>query len=152
MFGRPKTEDSTPRPDNKSAETIIGHSVRVEGNFRGNGDVIVEGEIKGSLKTKKNLQIGKQAQVKAGVEAVNAYVAGQVIGNIKVQEKLELAASATVVGDISARTLSVAPGAQLNGQIKMESVEVKTTEPTPALPTLNDKASQSKKKPPVKKR
>jgi len=33
-------------------DTIIGPTVNVEGNFAGEGNIIIEGEVKGSIKTK----------------------------------------------------------------------------------------------------
>jgi len=101
-------------------ETIIGHSVRVEGNFRGDGNVVIEGEVKGSIKTKKDVKVGERAKIKASIDATNAYVAGMVQGNIKVKEKLELAPSAHVTGDIAAKILQINSGAKINGLIKME--------------------------------
>ena len=35
----------------KDAETIIGASIKVKGNFQGQGNIIIEGSLEGSLKT-----------------------------------------------------------------------------------------------------
>jgi len=116
-------QDDTSKPSSNNShepETIIGHSVRVEGNFKGDGNVVIEGEVKGSVKTKKEVRVGERAKIKASVDATNAYIAGLVQGNIKVKEKLELAPSAQVTGDVSAKILQINSGAKINGQIKME--------------------------------
>ena len=102
------------------SETIIGPSVVVEGNFKGDGNVIIEGEVRGGIKTKQDVRVGIQATVKASIDSTNAVVAGEVIGNIKVKEKLELLASAKVSGDVIAKELKIEPGAKVNGSIKME--------------------------------
>lgn len=105
--------------DFKSPETVIGSSVEVEGNFVGQGDVIVEGSVKGSLKTKGNLKVGSGAKIKAEVEAVNAFVAGEIKGNVKARERLELTESAKIFGNVETKVLSVKPGAVLNGKCQM---------------------------------
>ncbi|MCX6785237.1 MAG: polymer-forming cytoskeletal protein [Candidatus Komeilibacteria bacterium] len=101
------------------AETIIGPSVKVEGDFIGDGDVIVEGIVLGNLKTKNHLRVGKEAKIQAEVECSNAFIAGEIIGNITVAGEIELTADARVKGDITASLLSVEKGAQINGRISM---------------------------------
>jgi cytoskeletal protein CcmA (bactofilin family) len=105
--------------DFKDVETIIGSTVKIEGDFKGEGDIIVEGIVEGTLKTRRNLKVGEAAKIKAGVEASNAYVAGEILGDLKIAESLELTPSAKVTGDVEAKILTVATGAQINGQIKM---------------------------------
>jgi len=107
----------------KEAETIIGPSVRVQGDFVGQGNVIVEGVVKGSVKTKGDLKVGEQAKINASISANNAIISGEIKGNIDVQGDLELTAQAKVFGDINAKTINIARGAILNGNCKMGGVE-----------------------------
>ena len=106
-------------PSFKEVETIIGPSVKVEGNFIGSGDVIVEGTVSGLLKTAKNLKVGEQAKIKADVEAENVFTSGEIRGNLKVRGKLEMKASAKIYGNVETNVLSVEPGAILNGKCMM---------------------------------
>lgn len=108
-------KDSTPVQSNE--ETVIGPSVTVEGDFGGEGNIRVEGMVKGSIKTKQNLQIASTAKIHATIEAQNASIAGEVKGNIRIKEALEVLATARITGDIEARTITVASGAMLNGKI-----------------------------------
>ncbi|OGF28282.1 hypothetical protein A2477_02375 [Candidatus Falkowbacteria bacterium RIFOXYC2_FULL_47_12] len=102
-----------------NAETIIGPSVKVEGNFVGQGNIVVEGIVKGSVKTNGNLSIGGKAKITAAVEAANAIISGEVRGNVTVSGDLELTESARITGDVAAKTLSIARGAALNGNCTM---------------------------------
>lgn len=104
---------------NQNTETIIGLSVKVEGDFIGEGNVVVEGIVIGNLKTKNNLQVGEQAKIQAKVEAENAQIAGEITGNISVSQFLDIKASAKINGDVSAAVLAIEKGAKINGRISM---------------------------------
>jgi cytoskeletal protein CcmA (bactofilin family) len=122
MFGG-KDEENGYLESAKSSgkpETVIGPSVRVDGNLRGDGDIVVEGEVKGSIKTKQQLRVGPGAKVKASIDAGSAQIAGQVSGNMKIKSELKASSSAQIHGDIEVKVLEVAAGASLNGHIKME--------------------------------
>ncbi len=103
----------------REVETIIGPSVKVEGNFVGQGNVVVEGSMQGTLKTQHNLHIGKDAKIKADIQAANLYVAGEIRGNIRVAEKTELSATARIFGNLETKVLSVETGATLHGKCVM---------------------------------
>ncbi len=114
MFGKNQAVVSS-----KNIETIIGPSVKVEGDFRGEGDLIIEGMLVGNLNTKNNLKIGQGAVVEAAVKANNAFIAGKVKGNVTIKGKLDLTSSAVVVGDIKAALISIESGAIVQGNISM---------------------------------
>ena len=119
------------RDDHQADDTIIGSTIKIEGDLVSNGNIVVEGEVVGSLKTEKHLRIGQNAKVKADVKASEALISGNVDGNITVDGKLELTESARVTGDIKSKVLIIQPGALLNGNCTMEGgvnlVEKKTT-------------------------
>jgi len=100
-------------------ETIIAQGVRVEGDFHSSGDVMIDGEVTGSVQTAGALTIGQSARIHANVEARTANVAGEVKGNIIAHEHLELLATSVVQGDIQTADLSIASGAQVNGKLTM---------------------------------
>ncbi len=116
MFHR--TESRAPHTVSGN-ETIIAQGVRVEGDFTSEGDVIIEGEVTGSVKTAQHLRVGQAAKIQAEVSASDAVVAGEVRGNLTVAGKLELLETSQVHGDIQADVLSVSPGAKINGRVTM---------------------------------
>ena len=101
-------------------ETIIAQGVRVEGDFHSQGDVVIDGEVSGSVQTQSALRIGETAKIHADVRAANAIIAGEVQGNIFIEETLELLSTSRVKGDIVTANISVALGAQVNGHIGMD--------------------------------
>ncbi|MBP9802048.1 polymer-forming cytoskeletal protein [Patescibacteria group bacterium] len=121
----------------KNIETIIGPSVKVEGDFRGEGDLIIEGILIGNLQTKNNLKIGQNAIVEAEIKANNAFISGKIKGNITVKGKLEITSTAIILGDIKAQIISIESGALLKGKLEMpvgnlKSEDLKTKDNTQA--------------------
>ena len=100
-------------------DTIIAQGVKVEGEFVSQGNVVVEGEVHGTLHTERELRVGEAARIVANVVAENAVVSGEVQGNMKVNERLELTPTGRISGDIEAKVISIAPGAVLNGRCSM---------------------------------
>ncbi len=101
-------------------ETIIAHGVRVEGEFVSQGNVVIEGDVQGSIQTAGDLRIGEEAKITADVTAANAVVAGEVRGNMHISGKLELLPSSKIIGDVTADVLSIGAGAQVNGRVTMD--------------------------------
>ena len=101
----------------KDAETIIGASIKVKGNFQGQGNIVIEGALEGSLKTNANVFIGEKAKVVANVESKDAIINGELKGNIKTRGYLALGSSAKIFGDIQYGELSIEKGAVINGQL-----------------------------------
>ena len=118
MFGK-----NQPVVSSKNVETIIGPSVKVEGDFKGEGDLVIEGILVGNLNTKNNLKIGQGAVVEATVRANNAFIAGKVRGNVTIKGKLDITSSAVIIGDIKASILSIEAGAIIQGNVSMSATE-----------------------------
>ena len=112
----------------KDAETIIGASIKVKGNFQGQGDIIIEGMLEGSLKTDANIFIGDQAKVIANIEAHDTIIAGEVRGNIKAKNYLAISGTAKIFGDVQYGEISVEKGAVINGQLLAATEEGKRAE------------------------
>lgn len=123
-----------PMQNQKTIETIIGPSVKVQGDFKGEGDLVIEGILLGSLETKNNLKIGANAIVEAGIKANNAFISGKVKGNITVKGKLEITGTAVILGDIRAQILSIESGALLKGNIKMPVEKISAQDELPPEP------------------
>lgn len=108
---------------NSSEETIIAQGVRVEGDFVSQGDVYVEGEVNGNVKSSGDLRLGSHSMIQADVTANNAVVSGQVQGNVHINGRLDLLETAVVSGDIECEVLTIAAGAVMNGRVSMQSAK-----------------------------
>ncbi len=97
--------------------TMIARGVTLEGNFKGDGDVVVEGRVKGSIQTTGVLTVGPEAVIEAEVQVGEASVAGTIQGNITVKNRLELRSTAKLTGDVTAQVLAMEAGACLQGKL-----------------------------------
>lgn len=114
-----KQNNSQHKISSKKVETIIGPAIKVKGNFHGQGNTVVEGELEGSLKTDADVFVGDNARILANIEAKTARIGGKVSGDIKIKGHLEIVASANIEGNIECESLSVESGSVINGKFKM---------------------------------
>jgi len=163
LFGAPQTDmgkespntlskpNPTPPPVIKNPPaTIIAAGVRLEGDFKSQGDVQIEGEVIGTVETNAMLSVGSAAKVKAGVKAANASIAGEVTGNINVANALELKSTAKITGEISCSSIVVESGASLNGQVKCGPDTSKTAVKDDPAQTKNEPMAVKASSPEVK--
>jgi len=112
----------------KDAETVIGASIKVKGNFQGQGNIIIEGVLEGSLKTDSNIFVGDKAKITANIEASDVIITGEVRGNIKAKNYLAIGDTAKIFGDVQYGEISVERGAIINGQLSSINEDNKHTE------------------------
>ena len=102
-----------------SATSIIGAGTTITGNVQSNGDIRVDGTIKGNLIAKAKILIGAEGVIEGDIDGNQADVLGKVTGKIKVADLLYLHGQAVVDGDIYAGKLQIEPTASFNGQCHM---------------------------------
>ena len=100
----------------EDTETIIGAGVKVEGTFVAAGNVVVKGQITGSVETESDLFLKPGGLIEADIKAQNISVGGIVKGNLEVANKIEMASTANVAGDVNCQILSMEEGATLSGR------------------------------------
>ncbi len=102
-----------------NASTMIGAGTTITGDLESNGDIRIDGILKGSLKGKAKIIVGSDGVVEGNIEGLQADIMGHVTGTIKVQELLYLHGKTEVNGDIYAGKLQVEPTAVFNGNCHM---------------------------------
>lgn len=102
-------------------QTIIGPAINVKGDFKGEGDVIIEGTLEGTLKTDGSLHVGKKAIITASIKAHDAIISGEVNGDITIKGHIDLSSSAKITGDINCASISMEKGASFNGKCVMKN-------------------------------
>lgn len=100
-----------------SNDTIIGPTVNVEGDLVSDGNVHIEGNVKGTVKSSNMVNIAPGAKITASVHAKNARIAGSVTGDVTITENMEILSTAVIKGNINANTISIERGAVVNGNV-----------------------------------
>ncbi len=98
---------------------FFGKGVTFKGTLTYDGTVRVDGKIEGEIVTTGILIVGETGQIDADVTAASIICSGTIIGTLRVHKTVRLLASAVVMGDVYAPSLTMEPGARLNGQCNM---------------------------------
>ncbi|HVY68082.1 MAG TPA: polymer-forming cytoskeletal protein [Patescibacteria group bacterium] len=104
---------------NGAAETVVGPSVKIQGDLNSEGNIKIEGQVSGKVKTSQSVFVIPGAKITADVLAGNAMVGGEIQGNLKIAGHLILQSTAKIAGDISCSVLRVEDGAQFTGKCSM---------------------------------
>jgi len=109
---------------NAAAETVVGPSVKIQGDLNSEGNIRIEGSVAGKIKTTQSVHVGEAAKIAADIHAGNAIIAGDIQGNLKIEGNLILQSTARIAGDISCVVLRVEDGAQFSGKCSMQGATV----------------------------
>lgn len=102
---------------------LISNGTEITGDVVSNGDIRIDGSLKGNLNTKGKVVIGTTGKVNGEVICKNSEVSGLVEGKITVSQLLNLKASSKILGDIATSKLSIEPGAKFSGSCKMSDTD-----------------------------
>lgn len=125
MFGKSEEKNIN------NAESIIGPSVTVKGDFNSKGDVIIEGNLQGKINSNGRVVIGPNAKIKADTKAESADVSGKIEGNLVLKGELIIKSGAKINGDVKCSSISIEEGGILNGKCDMLTDESETKEEKP---------------------
>jgi cytoskeletal protein CcmA (bactofilin family) len=106
------------------AETVVGPSVKIQGDLISEGNIKIEGQVSGKVKTSQSVFVIPGAKIAADVLAGNAVVGGEIQGNLKIGGHLILQSTAKILGDIACQVLRVEDGAQFSGKCAMNTGEM----------------------------
>jgi cytoskeletal protein CcmA (bactofilin family) len=97
----------------------------IKGEIRAREELLVDGEVEGTLESQSAVTVGPNGKVKANIKAREVVVYGSVRGNVEVAEKIAIRDQGSVVGDIKAAGISIDDGAYFKGSIDIVRPEPK---------------------------
>ena len=122
MDKRREQEDKS----SESGSTIIGPSISIKGEITGEGDLMVQGQVEGTIDFKNNnVTIDSTGRIKADINARIITIEGEVEGNLLGEKKIVLRPSGRVRGDMRAPAINLEEGAKFKGNIDMEAWDEK---------------------------
>jgi cytoskeletal protein CcmA (bactofilin family) len=99
--------------------TFVAENMRIVGNLHGNGPVVVCGRIEGDGEIAGGVQIAAGARWQGNLHAEHAIVAGHIEGDLIIDDKLEVGFSAVIKGRLRARSIAIARGAIIEGEMQV---------------------------------
>ncbi len=91
----------------------------IEGNINSDGDVRIEGVVKGNIDVKGRVIIGNTGEITGDIKCAFCDISGSVTGKLNISDSLTLKASANYTGEISTKKITIEPGAVFNGSCSM---------------------------------
>ncbi len=121
------TAPQPPRPANptaarasdRSAPSVIGHDLSITGNMISKGEIQIDGEIQGDVKS-NHVIVGEKALITGSIAADEIVIRGKVMGSIRGKRVL-LQTSSHVEGDIFHQALAIEQGAFFEGKSRRSS-------------------------------
>jgi cytoskeletal protein CcmA (bactofilin family) len=112
-------------PEAPRGMALIGKSLLVKGQVFGREDLVIDGELEGTLELQEHrLTIGPNGKVQASIKAREVVIIGTVHGNIEASEKIDIRKDAKLVGDIRTTRIVIEDGAFFKGSIDIQKPEV----------------------------
>lgn len=112
--------------------SVLGPSLRFKGDLVADEDLVVQGQIEGSILHTRSLTIGAQGRMGGDIKARRITVEGTVDGDLYALDSVVLRAGAVVRGNVFANKVSVAEGAKFSGRIDMDNA--------PTVPVVTGRA------------
>ncbi len=103
---------------------LIGTGTTISGEINATGDIRIDGNVSGNIKTKGKLVVGNTGEVEGEILCQNADISGKVNAKMEVKELLTLKASAHYNGEITVSQLAIEPGAIFSGSCNMEKPSI----------------------------
>ena len=116
-----KSKSESPESNVPASASMIGAGTTLKGDITSNGDLRIDGTLKGNIIGSAKVIIGANGLVEGDISGAQADIMGKVVGSIRVKELLQLKNGSHVDGNISAGKLQVEPSATFNGQCQMSN-------------------------------
>ena len=125
---KPEPTVSTPPPpaspsngtaSGRQAGGVLSAGVSIKGSVRFSSDLVIDGQVEGTIDSGGRLTIGKNAHITGEIRTGSVTVYGTVDGNVTAVERCELHSGCTLRGDIEAPRLVVDEEATFLGSAKI---------------------------------
>ncbi len=101
--------------------------MHIKGEIRSDEELLVDGEVEGTVESRSLLTIGANGKLKANVKAREVIIFGAVRGNIEATDKLAIRDQGQLIGDIKTAGISIDDGAYFKGSIDIVRPEPKSS-------------------------
>ena len=107
--------------DSNNYQNIIAKTTQITGDFNSTGNIRIDGELTGNIKSSGKVVVGKDGKIDGTLECENARFEGSFKGEMKISGTLTLKSTAVIEGTVFTEKLAVEPGAVFNVTCTMKS-------------------------------
>lgn len=111
--------EQTVKTNGSTSASIIAAGTEITGNIICDGDIRIDGTLKGNVNSGSKVILGSDGKVNGDIEAKQADIMGTVSGKLIIADLLNLKGKAQIDGDIYTGQLQVEPTASFNGSCHM---------------------------------
>lgn len=119
MFNAKNTPTTRSNAADGGSVNIIGSGTSIVGDVESGGDIRIDGNLKGTVRTRGKLVVGPTGNIEGEVHCQNADISGIVKGNVNVVDLLTLKGTAKLSGELTTGKLAIEPGADFSGSCSM---------------------------------
>jgi cytoskeletal protein CcmA (bactofilin family) len=105
-------------------DTLIGAKTEIKGDISFAGGLRIDGKIKGNVTAtgegNSTLVLSEHAVIQGNVTVPHIISNGQIKGDVRASERVELQVKAEIEGDVFYKTIEMAQGAIINGNLTRE--------------------------------
>ena len=98
----------------------IGPGISVNGRISGEDELIVFGNVEGTIALESTLTVEESGNVVADVQVDSVVIRGEVNGEVVARQAIELVEGSLVTGNLKAPRIIIEEGAQFQGNIDMD--------------------------------
>jgi cytoskeletal protein CcmA (bactofilin family) len=100
--------------------SVLGPTLRFKGELHADEELLIRGQIEGSITHTQRLTVCAEGIVKANVRAQIIVVEGTVEGDLQAEKAVHVKETARLKGNIHSPSVSIVDGAQFNGSVVMD--------------------------------
>lgn len=100
--------------------SILPPTLRFKGELSADEDLLIQGQIEGTIKHTQRVTVGMEGKVKASISAQVIKVEGSVEGDLHADRSVYVEDSGNLRGNIHAPSVCLVEGSKFNGSIDMD--------------------------------
>lgn len=109
--------------------SILPASLKFKGELTADEDLLIQGQIEGTIKHTQRVTVGKSGKVKANITAQVIKIEGTVWGELHAERSVSVEGSGNLRGNIHAPSVCLVEGARFNGAVDMEVKKAQAVQP-----------------------
>jgi cytoskeletal protein CcmA (bactofilin family) len=114
-----RSPDRTAERPIASTTSVIGEKVSLNGTLNVEGNIVINGQVEGSVTCTGQLTVGKTGKVRADLEVGSIVIGGWVEGKVHARERVELQTESHLKGDVHAKSFVIQDGCFFQGNCIM---------------------------------